>query len=76
MYPCFHLSQRYQQQVVSVDKDAKVLTLASGAKIQYDSLISTLPLDIMLNWTGKPELASKLQHSSSHIVGFGIRGKW
>jgi protoporphyrinogen oxidase len=62
--------------VVSVDKETKVVTLASGAKIQYDSLISTLPLDIMLNWTGKPELASKLQHSSSHIVGFGIRGKW
>lgn len=37
--------------------------------------ISTLPLDIMLTWLGKEEWAKQLQHSSSHIVGVGIRGE-
>ena len=66
--------QRYNQQVVNIDKDSKTVTLASGSKIQYQSLMSTLPLDITLRWLGKPEWADGLQHSSSHIVGVGIRG--
>lgn len=69
------MPQRYKCQVVNVDKDAKVVTLANGHKIQYNALISTLPLDIMLTWTGKPEWAGRLQRSSSHVVGFGIRGE-
>mmetsp|Transcript_25530 Transcript_25530/g.55577 ORF Transcript_25530/g.55577 Transcript_25530/m.55577 type:complete len:503 (-) Transcript_25530:650-2158(-) len=66
--------QKYGQGVVNIDKDAKVVTLASGAKIQYNSLLSTIPLDITLRWLGKSEWADNLQHSSSHIVGIGIRG--
>lgn len=67
--------QAYSQEVTTIDKDAKVVTLASGKQIKYESLISTLPLDIVLRWLGKPEWADGLQHSSSHIVGVGIRGK-
>jgi hypothetical protein len=29
----------------------------------------------VLRWLGKPEWADGLQHSSSHIVGLGLRGK-
>jgi protoporphyrinogen oxidase len=60
--------------VTHVDKDTRVVTLSTGKKIQYDSLLSTIPLDIMLTWNGKKEWADGLQHSSSHIVGFGFRG--
>ncbi|PNW82079.1 hypothetical protein CHLRE_06g272900v5 [Chlamydomonas reinhardtii] len=67
--------QRYGQKVVSIDKDAKIVTLDNGHKYQYDSLVSTLPLDITLSWLGKEEWAKGLQHSSSHIIGFGIRGE-
>jgi len=39
--------------VVNIDKEAKVVMLEGGAKIQYNSLLSTLPLDVMLRWFGK-----------------------
>lgn len=67
--------QRYGQRVVSIDKDAKTVTLDNGHKYQYDALVSTLPLDITLTWLGKEEWAKGLQHSSSHIIGVGIRGQ-
>lgn len=67
--------QKYGLTVVNVDKDAKVVTLADGNKIKYNSLLSTLPLDVTLRWLGKNDWADGLQHSSSHIIGFGIRGK-
>lgn len=50
------------------------MTLDSGAKIEYGALVSTMPLDLTLTWLGKEDWAKGLQHSSSHIVGFGIRG--
>ena len=46
--------------MVGVDKDSKVVTLADGRRIQYDALISTLPLDITLNWLGQEEWAKGL----------------
>jgi len=60
--------------VVSIDAAAKRVTLASGAQLAYGSLISTIPLDITLRMLGKPEWADGLTHSSSHIIGVGIRG--
>ncbi|BDA50044.1 hypothetical protein COCOBI_15-1720 [Coccomyxa sp. Obi] len=69
--------QRYGEEyaVVSLDKDAKVATLANGQSIQYDALVSTMPLDNTLRWLGQPEWADTLSHSSSHIVGIGLRGQ-
>lgn len=66
--------QRYKQTVTNIDKDAKEVTLSDGKKIKYNSLLSTLPLDLTLSWLGQKEWAEGLQHSSSHIVGVGIRG--
>ncbi len=68
------LLQRYNQKVVSIDKENKIVTLEGGHKYQYDSLLSTMPLDLTLTWLGKEEWAKGLQHSSSHIIGVGIRG--
>lgn len=67
--------QKYNQTVTTIDKDNKVVKFSDGSSIQYNSLLSTLPLDIVLRWLGKPEWADGLQHSSSHIIGLGIRGK-
>jgi hypothetical protein len=61
--------------VTNIDKDAKVVTLANGRKIAYESLISTIPLDITLRWLGKSEWADGLTHSSSHIIGIGERSR-
>ena len=60
--------------VTAVDADAKTVTLASGATVAYQSLISTMPLDVLLRMLGKPEWADGLTHSSSHIIGVGVRG--
>ena len=60
--------------VKAVDADKKTVTLASGATVAYDSLVSTMPLDILLRMLGKNEWADGLTHSSSHIIGVGIRG--
>ncbi|KAK9835546.1 hypothetical protein WJX74_002701 [Apatococcus lobatus] len=70
-------NQRYgpKNQVTGIDKDAQVVTLQDGKKIQYDALISTLPLDIMMTWLGQKKQADVLTHSSSHIIGIGIRGQ-
>jgi len=68
--------QHYGSQcsVTAIDAEGKTVTLASGQKVQYNSLISTVPLDITLRMLGKPEWADGLTHSSSHIIGVGIRG--
>ena len=54
--------QKYgkQYEVVDLDKDAKVATLASGARLQYDALLSTMPLDLTLCKLGRAKWASEL----------------
>ena len=41
--------QHYNQTVVGLDADAKVVTLASGATIRYNKLLSTMALDYTLS---------------------------
>eukprot|EP00889_Picochlorum_renovo_P005952 jgi/Picre1/32982/NNA_008309.t1 len=66
--------QLYGAEAVSIDKENKIVSFKDGSTIKYGHLISTLPLDIMLRWTGDGALADGLTYSSSHIVGVGIRG--
>eukprot|EP01038_Epipyxis_sp_PR26KG_P010739 gene10739-14424_t len=66
--------QRYGLSVTSIDPTNKVLTLSNGSSLQYNKLLSTIPLDITLRWFGKDELADRLTFSSSHIIGLGLRG--
>jgi protoporphyrinogen oxidase len=68
--------QLYKATVASIDKDGKQVVLSDGQVIQYDSLISSMPLDVTLSWLGKQEWAQGLQYSSTHIIGIGIRGSW
>jgi len=49
--------------------------LSNGEVIHYQSLITTIPLDITLNLLGRQEWAQGLQHCSTHIIGVGIRGQ-
>ena len=66
--------QIYSMTVISLDAKEKVVTFENGRKIQYNKLLSTIPLDITLNWLGRDDLANKLTYSSSHIIGLGLRG--
>ena len=38
------------------------MTLKTGKTIQYDALISTIPLPFTLKWAGKDEWANDLKH--------------
>ena len=60
--------------VLHVDVDGKFVELQDGRKITYGTLISTMQLDTMCKWAGREDWASGLLHSSTHIVGVGIRG--
>lgn len=48
--------------MTNLDKDKQIATLSSGKTIQYDALISTMPLDITLTWLGKKQWADGLTH--------------
>lgn len=56
--------QRYGKDfsVTGLDKENQIATLSSGKKIQYDALISTMPLDITLTWLDKKQWADGLTH--------------
>jgi protoporphyrinogen oxidase len=66
--------QRFSQLVTGLNVEKKVATFEDGSQIQYKALVSTLPLDVLLQWVNKGDWADELQHSSSHIIGIGIRG--
>lgn len=67
-------NQKYNMKVVNILPEDHIVEFEDGSKIQYNKLISTLPLDITLNWLGKSDLASRLTYSSTHIIGIGLRG--
>lgn len=75
---------RLNSEVVGVDAAKKVVTLKDGSTVEYDHLISTLPLDVLCRLSTNVdgiadselrEAAPKFKYSSSHIVGFGIEGE-
>lgn len=63
--------------VASLDAAAHRLTLASGETYRYSALISTMPLDLLADMVGGPlrEPGARLVHSSTHVVGIGLRGR-
>lgn len=71
----------FKTKVTSIDPIKKVATLNNNQTIGYDKLLSTMPLDCLLNMTHTSSLDSirkltnQLLHSSSHIIGFGIKGR-
>ena len=56
--------QKYgeQYEVIKLDRSAKVATLASGARIQYNALLSTMPLDLTLHKLGEAKWANELSY--------------
>lgn len=65
-------------EVEAVDATDKKITLSTGEVISYDYLISTAPVDILCQRIkSHPQLkdmAAPLVHSSSHIIGIGVKG--
>lgn len=59
---------------------ARTATLSTGQTIKFEKILSTIPLDLLCKISVDikaklMESASNLKHSSTHVVGLGIRGK-
>jgi protoporphyrinogen oxidase len=69
---------QFNRRVTAVDPTTRCVAFANGHRLDYDVLISTLPLDHLLHMlAARPHLstlASRFVYSSSHIVGVGLRG--
>src|SRR6185295_1725479 len=66
----------------SVDVDRRVVTFSDGATDRYDTLLSTMPLDVLCRdvlvgdvpaWLR--ENAARLLHSSGYMVGIGLKSR-
>lgn len=69
---------RYGETVEQVDAGRRRLWTSAGNEYQYETLVSTMPLPSLIERAGLDGLArrinGKLPHSSTHIVGVGLRG--
>lgn len=64
--------------VTKVDADNKLVHLQDGTTIGYQKLVSTMPVDSLVEKMGDKEMVSLskgLYFSSTHIVGIGVRGE-
>ncbi len=62
---------------VSIDQDAKTITFSDGEVVEYDLLLTTMPLDLLVSQLeNAPEQVQEathgLHHSSGLIVGVGV----
>lgn len=69
---------RFHAEVTSIDLNQKHLTINNEVKFSYDHLISTIPLNKLLNNIEHQNPISTLQNqllfSSTHIIGIGLEG--
>lgn len=64
--------------VAKVDAAAKKVVLEDGSTISYQKLVSTMPVDILVEKMGDfqgVEIAKKLFFSNTNVIGVGIRGE-
>jgi protoporphyrinogen oxidase len=79
MQPYVQDNLRLKSPTVAVDTEAQEVVLADGSRERYDMLLSTMPMDLLVQSMNgaTPEIvreqASALRHSGSYIVGVGIR---
>ena len=76
LLPAAHL--HFDRAIARVDTRKRRIETKSGESIEYDALISTMPLDrLLMTIDGLDQLrahAPRFVHSSSHIVGIGLSG--
>jgi protoporphyrinogen oxidase len=79
MKPYVEDQLRLNTETVAVDPERKEVILADGSREKYDMLLSTMPMDLLVeSMTGDvPDdvvtASQQLRHSGSYIVGVGIR---
>jgi protoporphyrinogen oxidase len=65
----------YNETVSSISPDTRQVTCASGQTYTYGNLISTMPVTTLCQHLPAPPDTSALRHSSTHIIGIGLRGQ-
>ena len=68
---------RFGSQVVGIDAGRHAVRLADGSSEPYDRLLTTMPLDQLVECAGLGNLrgaARALKYSSTHVFGIGLRG--
>ena len=70
----------FNKAVEKINTTAQQICLSDGSVIEYENLLSTAPVDWLtssIEEISKPTVlkASRLKHSTSHIVGIGLKGK-
>jgi protoporphyrinogen oxidase len=68
---------RYHCRAVKVDTASRTVLSSDGEEFEYDTLISTLPIDILAKLIGDRDLisdASQLRYSGTHVIGVGVHG--
>jgi UDP-galactopyranose mutase len=79
MEPYVRDQLRLNAQTVAIDTERKEVVLADGSRVRYDALLSTMPMDLLVDSMhgNVPDevsnAAQQLRHSGSYIVGVGIR---
>ncbi len=70
--------QQYSSKIVSIDTTNKAAELQDGSTIQYQNLVSSMPIDTLLaSLSDKPDLAklaTEFQPAGVDIVGLGLSG--
>lgn len=71
---------RFRSTVESIDVEKRIVRCSDGREFRYETLITTLPLDISTRMVSPSqptltEAASRLKYSTSNIVGIGLKGQ-
>lgn len=71
---------RFGSVVTSIDEQTKTVYCEDGSTHTYDKLINTMPLDILVNklkygQDSHKEIVKLLKHSTTHVIGIGLKGK-
>ena len=67
---------RYEQPVVEIDATERTLRVASGARVGYGALVSTMPLDLLVDAISDAPAqvraaGTQLRHNGVYMVGVG-----
>jgi len=69
----------FEHNVVRIDTAAHRATFADGTSVAYGRLISTMPLDVLIQRSDLADRlsmeAARLRHSSTHVIGIGLSGQ-
>lgn len=63
--------------IARIDPKRKVAYATDGTEKEYDALITTLPVDLLVRMIGAENLETsveKLRYSSTHVIGVGLKG--